>query len=362
MTQPPTDNFDGRLDAAVALLSQLIAIQSFSREEDKTADLISEFLEQRGAATQRIGNNIWAVNKHFATGKPTILMHSHHDTVRPNRDWTRDPFKPQIDDGKLYGLGSNDAGASLVCLALTFLRFFERADLPFNLVYGAGAEEESAGEGGISLLQQHIPPIDAAIIGEPTEMEAAVGEKGLLVLDCTAHGRSGHAARNVGVNAIEIAMRDVKRLGDFRFERRSELLGDVKTTVTQIKAGTQHNVVPDRCEFVVDVRVTDVYTLEEVITTLQDLLESEVRARSLRLRSSSIDANHPLVRAAQGIGLHCFGSPTMSDQALLTVPSLKIGPGRSQRSHTADEYVEVEELRLGLQVYEQLLHALTREF
>ncbi len=362
MTHTTGDVFDAELGTAVSLLSQLIAIQSFSREEDKTADLLNEFLQRRGAATERIGNNIWALNKHFRPGKPTILMHSHHDTVRPNRDWTRDPFQPQVDDGKLYGLGSNDAGASLVCLALTFLRFFERADLPFNLVYGAGAEEESAGEGGISLLLQHIPPIDAAIIGEPTEMEAAVGEKGLLVLDCTAHGRSGHAARNVGVNAIEIAMRDIKRLGDFRFERRSELLGDVKMTVTQIRAGTQHNVVPDRCEFVVDVRVTDVYTLEEVLSAVRELLESEVRARSMRLRSSSIAADHPLVCAARGIGLRCFGSPTMSDQALLTAPSLKIGPGRSQRSHTADEYVEVEELRLGLQVYDHLLNALTREF
>ena len=353
-------NLDARITEAVELLKQLIATPSRSRDEARTADLLHAFLAQRGAAPERLANNVWARAEGFDPARPTLLLNSHHDTVRPAASYTRDPYAPTVEDGKLYGLGSNDAGASVVCLLETFLTFRTRP-LPFNLVLGISAEEECMGEHGTRALLPALGPIDMALVGEPTRMQAAVGERGLVVLDCTARGRSGHAARGEGVNALYIALDDIARLRTLRFERCSELLGPVGIAVTQIEAGTQHNVIPDRCRFVVDVRTTDAYTNEETVELLRRELRSEAVPRSTRVRASALAAEHPLCRAARAAGCTTFVSPTTSDMALMPFPSLKMGPGDSARSHTADEYVRLPELEAGITGYDTFIEALRRE-
>lgn len=352
-----TDWLDNALDCALENLRRLVEIPSCSRQEDGTAAYLSQHLEARGIPCRRVKNNVWALNRHFDPDKPTLLLCSHHDTVRPASGYTRDPYRASLEQGRLYGLGSNDAGAPLVALTEAFAAFYQAEDLRYNLALAAVAEEECSGADGISALLPHLPPIDCALVGEPTGMRMAVAEKSLIVVDCTAHGRSGHAAREEGDNAIYKAIRDIEAIRTYRFARRSDTLGEVKMSVTMVEAGTQHNVVPDKCTFVVDIRTTDAYTNGEVMEILQGLIRSHAQPRSLRRRASSIPMDHPLVAAGLRLGLEPFGSPTLSDQALLACPSLKIGPGQSGRSHTADEYVEVEELKDGLRIYRALLEA-----
>jgi acetylornithine deacetylase len=337
------------------LLAGLIALPSFSREEDKTADLIQAFLTRHGVATQRKGNNVWAYNRHFNPALATVLLNSHHDTVKPNSGYTKDPFGPLEVEGRLYGLGSNDAGGCLVALLATFLYFYPQDNLSYNLVMAATAEEEVSGVNGIELIYPDLGPIAFALVGEPTQMHLAVAEKGLMVLDAVAQGRSGHAAREEGENAIYKALPDIDWFRTFQFPRVSEYLGPVKMSVTVVKAGTQHNVVPDRCEFTIDVRVTDSYTHEEVLEIIRTHIRSEVTPRSMRLRSSRINKDHPIVRAGLKMGRNTYGSPTSSDQALIPVTSIKIGPGDSARSHTADEFIYLEEIREGIALYIQML-------
>ncbi|MFB9865054.1 M20 family metallo-hydrolase [Rufibacter immobilis] len=340
---------------ALALLQQLISIQSFSREETGTAEAIAQFLQARGVEIHRQQNNVWAFNKHYNSALPTVLLNSHHDTVKPHPSWTVDPFTPTVQDGKLFGLGSNDAGGCLVSLIATFLHFYERQDLTYNLVLAATAEEEISGRNGIELVYPELGAVEFAIVGEPTQMHLAVAEKGLMVLDCVAHGQGGHAAREEGVNAIYEALPDIEWFRTFRFPKESSFLGPIKMSVTIIQAGTQHNVVPDQCKFTVDVRMTDAYQPEEVLSIIREHVKSEVTPRSTRLRPSSIDQNHPIVQSGVQLGRNLYGSPTTSDQALLSIPSLKIGPGDSARSHTADEFIYLSELEEGIQLYIDLL-------
>jgi acetylornithine deacetylase/succinyl-diaminopimelate desuccinylase-like protein len=349
-----------RDETAINLLEQLIAIPSFSKEEDKTATVIEEFLKSRGIVVHRKGNNVWAVNEKFNAALPTILLNSHHDTVKPNSQYTRDPFKPEIIDGKLFGLGSNDAGGPLVSLISAFVHFYHDSNLKYNLALAATAEEEISGTGGVESVWDQLPKIDFAIVGEPTLCNMAIAEKGLMVLDCVAHGKAGHAAREEGVNAIYEAMRDIEWIRSYKFPRTSVTLGDVKMTVTIINAGRQHNVVPAECAFTIDVRVTDQYTLEEVLEVIQHNVKSIVTPRSLRMRSSGIDSNHSLVKAAKKMGLELYGSPTTSDQALIPVPSVKIGPGDSARSHSADEFIYVDEIAKGIDTYIRLIEEVVR--
>ncbi|HYJ37266.1 MAG TPA: M20 family metallo-hydrolase [Chitinophagaceae bacterium] len=342
-------------EKALDLLTKLIAIPSFSREEDGTASLIQSFFENEGVPVQRSGNNILVRNKHFTTDKPSVLLNSHHDTVRPNSGYTRDPFKPEIIDGKLFGLGSNDAGGPLVSLIATFLHFYDRPDLRYNVVLAATAEEEISGTGGIERIWESIVPIDFAVVGEPTLCEMATAEKGLMVLDCIARGKSGHAAREEGVNAIYAALPDIEWFRTYSFPDISETLGDMKMTVTIINSGNQHNVVPAECKFTVDVRVTDKYSLEEALAIIKKHVKCEVTPRSLRIRSSGIAMDHPLVLSAKKMGLRLYGSPTTSDQALIPAPSVKIGPGDSARSHSADEFIYLHEIEKGINTYITLL-------
>ncbi|KAA9325165.1 M20 family metallo-hydrolase [Adhaeribacter soli] len=343
---------------ALALLQTLIRTPSFSREEEKTADLIKAFFAENGIVCERKSHNVWARNKFFDPALPTILLNSHHDTVKPNAGWQRDPFAATIEDGKLYGLGSNDAGGCLVALLATFLHIYDRPGLHYNLIMAATAEEEISGTQGLELILPKLGEIAFAVVGEPTQMQMAVAEKGLLVLDCVAYGKAGHAARDEGENAILKALQDINWFQAYDFPKVSEFLGPVKMSVTQIKAGTQHNVVPDRCEFTVDVRVTDSYTHEEILATIRANVGSEVTPRSMRLRPSGIAKDAPLVQAGLALGLQMYGSPTTSDQALLPVPSLKIGPGNSARSHTADEFIYLHELKNGIETYQKLLNQL----
>lgn len=340
---------------ALALLKRLIATPSFSREENGTAALITDFFREKRIPGERLKNNVWAKNRHFDPAKPTLLLNSHHDTVRPNTSYTLDPFAPTERDGKLFGLGSNDAGGCLVALLTTFAHFYDRPGLTHNIVMAATAEEEISGPDGLELLLPHLPPLRFAIVGEPTDMQLAIAEKGLLVLDCTAHGVSGHAARDEGENAIYNAVRDINWLTTYQFPKVSPMLGPVKLSVTMISAGTQHNVVPDVCAFTVDVRVTEQYTLEEIIETIRANIRAEVKPRSIRLKPSSIPADHPIVRAGLALGRHTYGSPTTSDQAVLNCPSLKCGPGQSGRSHSADEFIYVREIGEGVKGYVQML-------
>lgn len=343
---------------SVELLKQLIAVPSFSREEAETADLIEAFFSKRNIATQRVKNNVWCSNRYFDSGKPTILLNSHHDTVKPNPQYTKDPFQPLVEDGKLYGLGSNDAGGPLVALMAAFLYYYEMQDLKYNLILAATAEEEISGRDGIELILPQLGKIDFAIVGEPTQTQLAISEKGLLVLDCIAHGKAGHAARNEGENALYKALKDIEWFRTFKFPKVSPTLGPVKMSVTVINTENKaHNVVPAQCSFVVDVRVTDAYTLEEALEMIQRYVSCEVKPRSLRMRSSCIDSDHPIVEAGVQLGKITYGSPTTSDQALIPVPSLKCGPGDSARSHTADEYIFLKEIEEGIETYIKMLEA-----
>lgn len=347
-----------KLQEHIDLLQRLIATPSFSKEEDRTASAIAQHLESFGVQINRAGNNVWATNKYFDPSKQTILLNSHHDTVRPNAGYTRDPFIAEIVEGKLYGLGSNDAGGPLVSLIATFLHFYDQQGMKYNLVLAATAEEEISGTDGVESIWPSLPKIDFAIVGEPTLCEMAVAEKGLMVVDCVAKGKPGHAAREEGVNAIYEALPDMEWFRIFRFPRISETLGSVKMSVTVIQAGSQHNVVPAECKFTVDVRVTDAYTLEEVLEIIRQHVKCEVTPRSLRLRSSGISSDHVLIRAADKLKIKKFGSPTTSDQALIPVPSVKIGPGDSARSHSADEFIYVDEIHQGIKTYIQLIETL----
>jgi len=340
----------------ITLLQSLIAIPSFSKEEDKTCRLICDYLEGYCDEVQVKGNNVWAKNKYFQVGKPTILLNSHHDTVRPNQAYTRDPFKGDISDGKLFGLGSNDAGGCLVALMAAFLHFYDKKELRYNLVFLASAEEENSGDGGIRSVLNLLPDIDFAVVGEPTSMNLAIAEKGLLVLDCYAHGTPGHAAHSNKDNSIYKAIEAIDWIRNFRFPKISESLGEVKMTVTQIDAGKEHNVVPATCHFVVDIRVTEQYSNREVLNTVKENVAVEVKERSLRLNSSAIPVEHPIVQAGIKLGLKTYGSPTLSDQSNLSCPSLKIGPGDTLRSHAADEYIFVDEIERGVDLYIKLLN------
>jgi acetylornithine deacetylase len=341
---------------AVTLLQELIATPSFSKEEDQTAGIISRFLAIKGLATTRVGNNVFVANKFYDATKPTILLNSHHDTVKPNPQYTRDPFAATIEDGKLYGLGSNDAGGCQVSLIATFLYFNDHENLKYNLVLAATAEEEISGVNGIEMALQYLPPIDCAIVGEPTLMQLAVAERGLLVLDCIATGKAGHAARNEGENAIYKAMKDIEWFSSYNFPKVSDLLGPVKMSVTVIETENKaHNVVPALCKFVTDIRVNELYTFEEVIATIQQHVQSEVKPRSTRMRSTGIALDHPLTKAGIELGRTYYGSPTTSDKALMPFPALKMGPGDSARSHTANEFIYLEEIKEGIDLYIQLL-------
>ncbi len=341
------------------LLKELIATPSFSREEDKTAAMIGKFFATRSIPASRVGNNIFALNKYFDEKKPTLLLNSHHDTVKPNPQYSKDPFMPVIEDGKIFGLGSNDAGGSLVSLIACFLYYYDIADLKYNIVFAATAEEEISGAGGIEYTLPYLPKIDCAIVGEPTKMQMAVAERGLMVLDCTSNGKAGHAARNEGENAIYKALQDINWMIQYEFSKVSDLLGKTKMSVTVIETENKaHNVVPAQCKFVVDCRVNELYSFEEVIEIIKSNVQCEVNPRSTRLRSTSIALDHPLVKAGLHLGRSYYGSPTTSDKALMPFPALKIGPGDSARSHTADEYIYIEEIKGGIDLYIKLLNQL----
>lgn len=343
----------------IDLLCRLIATPSLSREESQTADIIELFLKGRGCSTFRKGNNVWVCSMIDDT-LPVVLLNSHHDTVKPVASWVRDPFTPTIEDGKLYGLGSNDAGASLVSLMATFLHCEKQKDRKFNLIYAATAEEEITGKNGIALILDELGPLDLAIVGEPTQMQMAIAEKGLMVLDCETIGKTGHAARNEGVNAIYLALDDIEWFRTFQFPNTSPLLGGVKMTVSVIQAGYQHNVVPDHCQYVVDVRTNEFYKNVDALAIIREnMRNSTVTPRSTHINSSSIPMEHPLVQRGLSLGLTAFGSPTTSDQARIPYTSIKIGPGDSARSHTADEYILLNEINQGIDIYIKLLTGLT---
>lgn len=337
------------------LLRDLIRIPSFSKEENRTGDTIERFLQQRGIKTYRKLNNVWAYNKYYDVSKPTVLLNSHHDTVKANTGYTRNPFSPDIENGKLYGLGSNDAGGCLVSLIATFLYFYPQENLKYNFCLAATAEEEISGTNGLELVIPELGPLDFAIVGEPTLMQLAVAERGLMVLDCVAHGKAGHAAREEGDNAIYKALKDINWFITYRFPKESEEFGPIKMSVTVIHSGSQHNVVPATCEFVVDIRVTDAYRNEEVLDIIRQHVNCEVKPRSVRLKPSSIPKDHPVVQAGIALGRTTYGSPTTSDQALLDIPSLKLGPGDSARSHMADEFIYVDEIGEGIGLYIDIL-------
>ncbi|WP_419212740.1 M20 family metallo-hydrolase [Maribacter sp. X9] len=341
--------------SAIELLKKLISIQSFSKEEDKTADAIQAWLLSYGISTERDGNNIYAKNKHWADDKPTLLLNSHHDTVKPNQAYTKDPFHPHIEDGKLYGLGSNDAGGPLVSLLATFVHFYQADNLNHNILMVASAEEENAGEHSLRGLLPKLPHIDVAIVGEPTLMQLAIAEKGLVVFDAVVKGTPSHAAHPNTDNSIYNTIEVLQWFKDYKFEKTSEALGDVKMTVTQISAGSQHNVVPSQVNLVVDVRVNDAYSNKEIADLLKKDAPCELEERSLRLNSSKIDKDHPLVKSGIALGRSTYGSPTLSDQAALSCQSLKLGPGDSTRSHSADEYIYVHEIEEGIDIYIKLL-------
>ncbi|WP_029033461.1 M20 family metallo-hydrolase [Salinimicrobium terrae] len=349
-------DLSGLQEEALELLKKLISTQSFSGEEDGTATLLEQWFEAHNIPCKRHLNNVWAVNKHFDESKPMLLLNSHHDTVKPNSAYTRDPYDPEVIEGKLYGLGSNDAGGCLVSLLATFTYFYEAESLSHNLIFAGTAEEETNGKNGIACLLPLLPKIDIAIVGEPTLMNLAVAEKGLVVFDAVVKGTPSHAAHPNNDNAIYKTAKTLEWFEKYNFERISDVLGEVKLTVTQIKAGSQHNVVPGQVELVVDVRVNDRYSNTEIFEILQkDAPVDEIKPRSLRLNSSSIPLDHPLVTAGTSIGMSTYGSPTLSDQAMLNCPSLKLGPGDSTRSHSADEFIFVKEIEEGIEKYIKLL-------
>ncbi len=341
---------------SIQLLKALIATPSYSREEEATAKLIEQFFQQKQIPVHRFLNNIWTTNRYFDPVKPTLLLNSHHDTVKPNPAYTIDPFDPIEKEGKLFGLGSNDAGGALVSLLAVFLYYYEQKELPYNILFAATAEEEVSGKNGIEALLPQLPTIDCGIVGEPTQMQMAIAERGLLVLDVMATGKPGHAARNEGENALYKAMKDIEWLSQYQFERVSDLLGPVKISVTVIEtANKAHNVVPDQCKFVVDVRVNELYSFEEILRTIQENISSTAVPRSVRIKSTSIPESHPLVVAGTTIGRKTYGSPTTSDKALMPFLTLKMGPGDSARSHSADEFIYQDEIKEGIELYIALL-------
>jgi acetylornithine deacetylase len=343
------------LNNALDLLKKLIEIPSFSKEEFNTSVQIENFFKEHKIPANRFKNNIWAVNKNFDDLKPSILLNTHHDTVKPNKTYTLDPFLPVEKDGKIFGLGSNDAGASLVSMAQVFLHFYDKENLKYNIMIALTAEEEISGFGGIEALFPQLPHVEFAIVGEPTQMNLAIAEKGLLVIDGEMRGTSSHAAHPNDDNAIVKCMEDLQRILTFRFPKVSGYLGEVKVTLSGIQAGVQHNVVPESCYFTLDVRVTDEYSNKEVFEIIQSQMKSALTARSFRLNSSKIETEHPFVQAGLEIGRITYGSPTSSDQAIIPCTSVKIGPGDSTRSHTADEYVYVKEIEEGIDIYIQIL-------
>lgn len=350
---------------AIVLLKELIANPSFSKEEEQTASIIGKFLAIKQIAATRVGNNVFALNKYYDEKKPTILLNSHHDTVKPNPQYTKDPFSPIVEDArpddpfgreKLYGLGSNDAGGCLVSLLATFLHFYDKTTA-YNIIFAATAEEEISGTGGIEYTLSYLPKIDCAIVGEPTLMQMAVAERGLMVLDCISYGKAGHAAREEGENSIYKALKDIDWFRNYKLPKISDLLGPSKMSVTVIETENKaHNMVPSQCKFVVDTRINELYSFEEVLEIIKANVDCEVKPRSTRLRSTSIALDHPLVKAGTGLGRTYYGSPTTSDKALMPFPSLKMGPGDSARSHTADEYIYIEEINKGIELYIQLLN------
>jgi acetylornithine deacetylase len=343
-------------ESAVALLQKLIATPSFSKEEQNTAEILNQFFVEKNIPTERLLNNVWVKNKYFDASKPTILLNSHHDTVKPNKQYTRDPFEPTIENGILYGLGSNDAGGPLVSLAACFLHFYDRNDLQFNLIYAATAEEEISGNNGVEIVLPELGNLYFGIVGEPTKMDLAIAEKGLFVIDCVTHGKSGHAAREEGENAIYKAMKDIEWFQTFEFPEVSEMLGKVKMSVTIIQAGSQHNVVPEQCQFTVDIRTTDKYNNIQALEIIKKHVQSEIKPRSTRLNPSFAPKNHPIVQSGIQLGRQIYASPTTSDQALMNgFPTIKLGPGDSARSHTADEYILIEEIHQGIEIYIQIL-------
>lgn len=343
------------IDSATLLLEDLIRIPSFSGEEDKTASRIGAWLEHHGIAYERSGNNVYAFNQHYQEGKPLLLLNSHHDTVKPNSAYTRDPFTPAVEDGKLYGLGSNDAGGPLVSLLACFVYWYDQEGLSHNIVMVASAEEENSGPNGLNSMVRVLPPIDVAIVGEPTLLDLAIAEKGLVVFDAEVHGTPSHAAHPNNNNALYNCIGVLEWFRNYRFEKVSTVLGEVKLTVTQINGGSQHNVVPAKVDLVIDVRVNDCYSNSDIAAILEAEAPCKAKARSLRLNSSSIPVDHPLVQAGVALGRNTYGSPTLSDQAALSCPSLKLGPGDSTRSHSADEYIHVQEISDGIRLYIRML-------
>ena len=340
---------------AIVLLKELIATPSFSKEEDKAAGIIGKFLALKQIAATRVGNNVFALNKLYDENKPTILLNSHHDTVKPNPQYTKNPFSPIVEEEKLYGLGSNDAGGCLVSLLATFLHFYDKTTA-YNIIFAATAEEEISGTGGIEYTLPYLPKIDCAIVGEPTLMHMAVAERGLMVLDCISHGKAGHAAREEGENSIYKALKDIEWFRNYKLPKISDLLGPSKMSVTVIETENKaHNMVPSQCKFVVDTRINELYSFEEILEIIKANVDCEVKPRSTRLRSTSIALDHPLVKAGSSLGRTYYGSPTTSDKALMPFPSLKMGPGDSARSHTADEYIYIKEIYEGINLYIKLL-------
>lgn len=358
---------------AVGLLKALITTPSFSKEEKETAQVIKQFLTDKKIPADQYLNNIWAINKHFDSAKPTVILNSHHDTVKPNPQYTKSPFEAIVEDDKLYGLGSNDAGGCLVSLIATFVHFYDKEELPFNVVLAATAEEEITGKNGIEALLVHQGFLKSlqnpdfknqqdkwfAVVGEPTLMNLAIAEKGLMVLDASAVGRAGHAARNEGENALYIAMKDILWFESFKYPKSSEWLGEVKQTVTVVETENKaHNVVPAICNYVVDIRLPDCYTHEEIMDIIRENIKSDFKERSIRLRSTRIEVEHPLVQSGINLGSKPYGSPTCSDKALMPFPALKCGPGDSARSHTADEFIYLAEISGGIEKYIKMLEGM----
>ena len=339
---------------AVELLKKLISTPSVSRNEKDAADIMEQTIRSYGFEPYREANNVWIIAPHYDESRPTLLLNAHIDTVKPVASWTRNPFSPDVEEGVLYGLGSNDCGGGL-CSLLQIFRMLTAKPQQYNLIYLASAEEEVSGKDGITRALPLLPHIDLAIVGEPTGMNPAVAEKGLMVLDVIAHGKSGHAARNEGVNAIYEALDDMRWIRDYKFEKVSEFLGPTKMTLTVVNAGTQHNVIPDKCTMLVDIRTNEFYDNEEVFEFIRQHLKSEVKAHSFRLKSSRIDPEHPLIKKCVAMGMKPFGSPTLSDQALMHFPSFKLGPGESSRSHSADEFIKISEISDAVAKYRELL-------
>ena len=358
LIKPKESKRNHMLNNMITLLKDLISTPSYSGEESFTATIIQCFLQNRWVETHRELHNVWAFNRFYDPGKPTILLNSHHDTVKPNLQYTRDPFDPLVSGDRLYGLGSNDAGGCLVSLLAAFLHFYNRQDLAFNLCYAATAQEETSGENGLKLILPKLGHLDFAIVGEPTLMNLAIAERGLMVLDCVVNGKAGHAAREEGDNAIYKTLKDIEWFSNFVFPKVSDTFGPVKMTVTMINAGSQPNIVPGTCSFTVDIRLTDAYTYEEVLEIVTKRVNCIVTPRDFYLKPSAIDVNHPVIRAGMMLGCNTYGSPTTSDQALLSIPSVKLGPGDSARSHMSDEYIYISEIEHGIDIYIQLLEML----